>query len=25
MDMFSDYGARGDAFVAAISRLATGE
>ncbi len=25
MDMFSDYGARGDAFVAAVSRLAAGE
>jgi UDP-N-acetylmuramoylalanine--D-glutamate ligase len=25
MDMFSDYGARGDAFVAAVSRLASGE
>ena len=25
MDMFADYGARGDAFVAAVSRLAAGE
>ena len=25
MDMFTDYGARGDAFVAAVSRLAAGE
>jgi UDP-N-acetylmuramoylalanine--D-glutamate ligase len=25
MDMFSDYGARGDAFVAAVSRLAAGK
>ncbi len=25
MDMFSDYGARGDAFAAAVSRLAAGE
>jgi hypothetical protein len=25
MDMFSDYGARGDAFVRAVRRLATGE
>jgi UDP-N-acetylmuramoylalanine--D-glutamate ligase len=25
MDMFADYGARGDAFVRAVHRLATGE